>query len=63
MMKMNMNFSKFPAPVLGDDARSLYVGLYGEVGERFVDILSTSPDEITVISRMISYLAKRKKGE
>ena len=60
---MNRSFSKFPAPVLGDDAQSLYVRLYGEVGERFVDILSTSPDEIAVISRMISYLAEQKKGE
>lgn len=60
---MNMSFSKFPALVLGDDAQSLYVSLYGEVGERFVDILSTSPDEIAVISRMISYLAEQKKGE
>ena len=51
---MNMNFAKFPAPVLGDDAQSLYSMLYGEAGERFVDILSSSPDEIAVISRLIA---------
>ena len=45
---MNMNFAKFPVPVLGDDMQSLYTGLYGEAGERFVDILSTSPDESRV---------------
>lgn len=57
---MNMNFAKFPAPVLSDETQSLYVKLYGEAGKRFVDILNTSPDEIAVISRMISYLAERK---
>lgn len=58
---MNMNFAKFPAPVLGDDAQLLYSKLYGEAGERFVDILNTSPDEIAVISRLIAYLAERKE--
>ena len=57
---MNMNFAKFSVPVLGDDAQSLYSNLYGETGERFVDILNTSPDEIAVISRLIAYLAERK---
>lgn len=58
---MNMNFAKFPAPVLGDDVQSLYSKLYGEAGERLVDILNTSPDEIAVISRLIAYLAERKE--
>ena len=58
---MNMNFAKFPAPVLGDDAQALYSKLYGEAGERFVDILNTSPDEIAVISRLIAYLTERKE--
>ncbi len=59
---MNMNFAKFPTPVLGDDAQALYSKLYGEDGERFVDILNTSPDEIAVISRMIAYLAEMKEA-
>lgn len=57
---MNMDF-KFPAPVLGDDTQELYTKLYGNVGEKFVDILNTSPNEIAVISRLIAYL-KDKKG-
>lgn len=57
---MNMNFAKFPAPVLCDSAQALYTKLYGEDGERFVEILNTSPDEIAVISRLISYLAEKK---
>ena len=57
---MNMNFAKFPAPVLGDDTQVLYSKLYGEAGGRFVDILNSSPDEIAVISRLIAYLAERK---
>lgn len=58
---MNMNFAKFPAPVLGNDALELYRKLYGDAGEKFVDILNTSPNEIAVISRLIAYL-KDKKG-
>lgn len=58
---MNMNFAKFSAPVLGDETQELYAKLYGNVGERFIDILNTSPDEIAVISRLIAYL-KEKKG-
>lgn len=59
---MNMNFAKFPAPVLDDDTQVIYSKLYGEAGERFVDILNTSPDEIAVISRLIAYLAERKEA-
>lgn len=57
---MNMNFAKFPAPVLNDDTQALYSKLYGKAGERFVDILNSSPDEIAVISILIAYLAERK---
>lgn len=59
---MNMNFAKFPAPVLGDETQELYAKLYGDAGERFIDILNSSPNEIAVISRLIAYL-KEKKGE
>ncbi len=60
---MNMNFAKFPAPVLGTDTQELYNKLYGTVGERFVDILNTSPNEIAVVSRLIAYLKDRKGAE
>ena len=33
------------------------------IGTRFVDVLSSSPDEIAVISRLIAYLMTCKKGE
>ena len=59
---MNMSIAKFPTPVLNSDTKDLYSGLYGTTGERFLDILNTSPDEIAVISRLIAYLAM-KKGE
>ena len=58
---MKMNFAKFPAPVLDDDTQKLYTRLYGDAGERFVDVLNTSPDEIAVISRMIAYLRDKKE--
>ena len=57
---MNMNFAKFPAPVLSNDTQALYTKLYGEAGETFIDILNTSPDEIAVISKLIAYLTERK---
>ena len=59
---MNMNFAKFPTPVLGENTQSLYDRLYGDAGDRFMDILNTSPNEIAVISRLIAYI-KEKKGE
>ncbi len=57
---MNMNFAKFSAPVLGDEIQELYTKLYGYDGERFIDILNTSPNEIAVISRLIAYLEEKK---
>lgn len=60
---MNMNFAKFPAPVLGEDTQELYTKLYGAAGEKFVDILDTSPNEIAVISRLIAYLKDRKEAK
>lgn len=60
---MKMNFAKFSAPVLGGDTEELYTKLYGETGPRFVDILTTSPDEIAVISRMVAYLKAKKGGQ
>lgn len=59
---MNMNFAKFSAPVLGDGTQELYAKLYGDAGEKFIDILNSSPNEIAVISRLIAYL-KEKRGE
>ncbi len=56
---MNMNFAKFPAPVLGNDTQELYAKLYGDAGKRFIEILNSSPNEIAVISRLIAYLKER----
>lgn len=64
-MKINANLkiNKFPVPVLGDNANELYGELYGENGENFVRILDDSPDEIAVISILITYLKKRIGAE
>ena len=60
---MNINSVKFEVPVLDENTKNLYTRLYGEKsGERFVNILSTSPDEIAVISRLIAFLMDKKKG-
>lgn len=61
---MKMNVVKFEVPGMDDNAREMYIDLYGEnEGNRFVDVLSSSPDEIAVISRLITFLMLKKKGE
>lgn len=46
---MNINVVKFEIPGMDDKAKEMYINLYGEdEGCRFVDILSSSPDEIAV---------------
>ena len=62
-MKM-MNIPRFSTPGFGEDTKELYTRLYGEdVGGKFFDILTASPDEISVISRLIAYLAEKKGRE
>lgn len=61
---MRTNLVKFEAPGMGTGAKALYQKLYGElVGEQFIDILLTSPDEIAVISRLAAFLAEQKGGK
>lgn len=61
---MNISTVKFEVPGMDDKAKELYSAIYGEeVGIRFVDVLSSSPDEIAVISRLIAFLMTNKKGE
>ena len=54
-----MMISRFSSPVLNEEAQESYKDLYGESGQYYVDILNTSPDEIAVLSRMITYLKER----
>jgi len=61
---MNISTVRFEVPGMGDNAKELYSALYGEdTGKHFVDVLSTSPDEIAVISRLIAFLMASRKGE
>ncbi len=53
----------FSSPVLGEEAQKIYSNIYGEAGEKFVDILNTSPNEIAVISRLITYLREKKERD
>lgn len=53
--------NKFSAPGMDDDARKIYTNAYGEAGVQFLYILSSSPDEIAVISRMLAYLKAKKE--
>lgn len=59
---MNINTVKFEVPGMDDTAKELYSELYGEdIGKRFVDVLASSPDEIAVISRLITFVITLKK--
>jgi len=61
---MKVNIVKFDGPGMDVTAKELYGKLYGiDVGERFLEVLSASPDEIAVISRLIAFLKDSKKGE
>lgn len=61
---MNINSVKFEIPGMGNNTKEKYMKLYGDVaGENFINILSTSPDEIAVISRLIAFMMEQKKGE
>lgn len=60
---MNINAIKFEIPGMDENNKTLYTKLYGEAGENFINILSSSPDEIAVISRLIAYLTDKQKGE
>lgn len=57
-MKTNFNTSRFSSPVLGEEAISLYKSVYGDNGEKYIEILEESPYEVAVNSRMLAYLAK-----
>ena len=48
---------------MDENNKNLYTKLYGDAGEHFINILSSSPDEIAVISRLIAYLTDKHKGE
>lgn len=61
---MNINSVRFEIPGMDDNTKKIYDNLYGDVtGDNFINILSTAPDEIAVISRFITFMMEQKKGE
>ena len=54
---------RFQSPVIDDNANELYSRLYGEDSSTFIEILKTSPYEMSVISRLIAYLADIQRKE
>lgn len=60
---MNANFTRWTSPILGQEAETVYTGIYGNEGADFIRVLETSPYEIAVVSRLITYLQKVKGGE
>lgn len=53
---------RWAAPILGKDIYDAYADVYGDDGIHYVEVLETSPYEISVISRMIAYM-QEKRGE
>lgn len=60
---MNANITRWTSPILGQEAETVYTGVYGENGKEYINILETSPYEIAVVSRLMAYLHKVKGGE
>ena len=58
-----VNTHGFSSPVLGEEAQKTYSDIYGEEGNKFVNILNKSPNEITVISRLIAFLEEKKESD
>lgn len=56
------NKMRWSCPVLDDRAESLYRETYGEAGSRFCGILSQSPYEIAVLSRLLTHLDHKRGG-
>lgn len=47
---------RWAAPTLGEDVYDEYEEVYGEDGTHYVQVLESSPYEISVISRIIAYM-------
>lgn len=53
---------RWASPILGEEIYDVYADAYGDDGIHYVEVLESSPYEISVISRMITYMQK-KRGE
>lgn len=53
---------RWAAPILGEEVYNAYEEAYGKDGIHYVEVLESSPYEISVISRMIAYM-QEKRGE
>ena len=60
---MNTNFARWPSPILGQDAETVYTTAYGDKGIDFLRVLETSPYEIAVVSRLIVYMQRDKQRD
>lgn len=62
-MLMNMNSTRFGTPGMEQEVETVYSSVYGDSGINFVRVLRESPYEIAVLSRLITYLEQKQKGE
>ncbi len=60
---MNANITRWTNPILDEAAEDVYIEIYGDEGKNFIHVLESSPYEIAVISRLIVYLEKVRKGK
>lgn len=53
---MKANFFRWENPILNDDVKTVFEENYGKNAQSILDVLETSPDEIAVISMLLTYL-------
>ena len=58
---MTVSGTRWTSQILGQQAQAVYGELYGAAGQRLVELLEPAPYEITVISRLLACL-HRKRG-
>lgn len=58
---MKANFTRWPSPILNDDASNLFAESYGDNAQNFLCVLSNSPYEIALLSALLAYLNAIKR--
>ena len=58
---LGKNIFGFSCPFLGEDVKKLYRRLYADNAEKYIACLDTSPNEIAIVSRLLTYMIDRLK--
>lgn len=61
--KNHINSHGWSNPVLTGEIRSLYEDVYGEAGKAYLEMLETSPFEVSAISTLLAFMMARVEVE